>query len=201
MNYPRTITDLIECFKKYPTIGEKSAERLALATIEMPDEVLELFSNSLKNVKTKIRKCSKCNNLTEDDECNICKDKNRNSDILCIVENTKDIILIEKNNIFNGKYFVLNKLISPSNGLDPSVIEFDKILKIVKDNKVKEVILAIKPNVEGETTSLYISKLLEEYNVTVSRIALGIPIGAEIDYVDALTLEMALENRKVISEK
>ena len=201
MNYPGTIVDLIECFKKYPTIGEKSAERLALATLDMPEEVLNLFSDSLKNVKKKIRKCSKCNNLTESEECDICKDKNRNSSILCIVENSKDINLMEKNNLFNGKYFVLSSLISPSNGLDPSIIEFDKILKIIKENKVKEIILAIKPNVEGETTSLYISKMLENQDVTVSRIALGIPIGAEIDYVDALTLEMALENRKVISEK
>ena len=201
MNYPGTIVDLIECFKKYPTIGEKSAERLALATLEMPEEILNLFSDSLKNVKKKIRKCSICNNLTESDKCDICKDKNRNSSILCIVENSKDINLMEKNNLFNGKYFVLSNLISPSNGLDPSIIEFDKILKIIKDNEVKEVILAIKPNVEGETTSLYISKMLENQDITVSRIALGIPIGAEIDYVDALTLEMALENRKIISEK
>ena len=201
MNYPGTIVDLIECFKKYPTIGEKSAERLALATLEMPEEILNLFSDSLKNVKKKIRKCSICNNLTESEKCDICKDKNRNSSILCIVENSKDINLMEKNNLFNGKYFVLSNLISPSNGLDPSIIEFDKILKIIKDNEVKEVILAIKPNVEGETTSLYISKMLENQDITVSRIALGIPIGAEIDYVDALTLEMALENRKIISEK
>ena len=201
MNYPQTINDLIECFKKYPTIGEKSAERLALATLDMPEELLELFSNSLKNVKIKIRRCSKCNNLTESEECYICKDPKRDSNILCIVENPKDINLMEKNGLFNGKYFVLNNLISPSNGLDPSTIEFDKIIDIIKENDVKEVILAIKPNVEGETTSLYISKLLEQYDVVVSRIALGIPIGAEIDYVDALTLEMALENRKIISEK
>ena len=115
------------------------------------------------------------------------------------VENAKYINLIEKNNIFKGKYYVLNNLISPSNGLDPSTIEIDKIINIIKENEVKEVIIALKPSIEGETTALYISKLLENYDVIVSRIARGIPNGAEIDYVDSLTLEMALENRNIIS--
>lgn len=201
MKYPDTINDLIECFKKLPSIGEKTAERLALSTITMDDKTIELFSNSLKNIKTKIKKCDKCNNLTEDTLCSVCKNKNRNSEMLCIVESVKDVKLIENNNIYNGYYYVLQNLISPSNGLDPSSIEIDRIINLIKENDVKEVIIAIKPNVEGETTALYISKLLEKYDVIVSRIALGIPIGAEIDYVDSLTLEMAIENRKVINNK
>lgn len=201
MKYPDTINDLIECFKKLPSIGEKTAERLALSTITMDDKTIELFSNSLKNIKTKIKKCDKCNNLTEDTLCSVCKNKNRNSEMLCIVESAKDVKLIENNNIYNGYYYVLQNLISPSNGLDPSSIEIDRIINLIKENDVKEVIIAIKPNVEGETTALYISKLLEKYDVIVSRIALGIPIGAEIDYVDSLTLEMAIENRKVINNK
>ena len=201
MKYPDTINDLIECFKKLPSIGEKTAERLALSTITMDDKTIELFSNSLKNIKTKIKKCDKCNNLTEDTLCSVCKNKNRNSEMLCIVESAKDVKLIENNNIYNGYYYVLQNLISPSNGLDPSSIEIDRIINLIKENDVKEVISAIKPNVEGETTALYISKLLEKYDVIVSRIALGIPIGAEIDYVDSLTLEMAIENRKVINDK
>ena len=150
-------------------------------------------------IKTKIKKCDICNNYTESDICSICSNDKRNKDILCIVENPKDINLIEKNNIYNGYYFVLQNLISPSNGLDPTSIELDRIIDLIKSNSVKEVIIAIKPNIEGETTSLYISKLLEKYDVVVSRIALGIPMGADIDYVDSLTLEMALENRKIIS--
>ena len=201
MKYPDTINDLIECFKKLPSIGEKTAERLALSTITMDDKTIELFSNSLKNIKTKIKKCDKCNNLTEDTLCSVCKNKNRNPEMLCIVESAKDVKLIENNNIYNGYYYVLQNLISPSNGLDPSSIEIDRIINLIKENDVKEVIIAIKPNVEGETTALYISKLLEKYDVIVSRIALGIPIGAEIDYVDSLTLEMAIENRKVINDK
>lgn len=199
MNYPDTIKDLIECFSKLPSIGTKTAERLALSTIDMSDEVIDLFSESLKNIKTKIKKCDICNNYTESDKCSICSNDKRNKDILCIVENPKDINLIEKNNIYNGYYFVLQNLISPSNGLDPTSIELDRIIDLIKSNNVKEVIIAIKPNIEGETTSLYISKLLEKYDVVVSRIALGIPMGADIDYVDSLTLEMALENRKIIS--
>ena len=199
MNYPDTIKDLIECFSKLPSIGTKTAERLALSAIDMSDEVIDLFSESLKNIKTKIKKCDICNNYTESDICSICSNDKRNKDILCIVENPKDINLIEKNNIYNGYYFVLQNLISPSNGLDPTSIELDRIIDLIKSNNVKEVIIAIKPNIEGETTSLYISKLLEKYDVVVSRIALGIPMGADIDYVDSLTLEMALENRKIIS--
>ena len=184
MKYPETILNLIECFKKYPSIGSKTAERLALSTLDLPEEVINLFSNSLKDVKEKIKKCNECN---------------RDKSILCIVENAKYINLIESNNIFKGRYFVLNNLISPSNGLDPGTIEIEKIIKIIKENDVKEVIIALKPSIEGETTALYISKLLEEYNVIVSRIARGIPNGAEIDYVDSLTLEMALANRNIIS--
>lgn len=199
MKYPDTIQNLIECFKKFPSIGEKTAERLALSALNLDEEVIDLFSDSLKNIKIKIKRCKLCNNYTENDICVICNDKNRNNDLLCIVENPKDIILIEKNNIFNGYYYVLSNLISPSNGFDVSKINIDNIIDRIKENKIKEVILAVKPSVEGETTSMYISKLLQNSGVIVSRIALGIPIGAEIDYVDALTLEMALENRKVIN--
>ena len=199
MKYPDTIQNLIECYKKLPSIGEKTAERLALSTLNLDDEVINLFSSSLKNIKTKIKRCKKCNNYTENEICDICADISRNKELLCIVENPKDIILIEKNNIFDGYYYVISNLISPSNGFDVSNINIDEIIKIVKENKIKEIILAIKPSIEGETTSMYISKLLKNSDVIVSRIALGIPIGAEIDYVDSLTLEMALENRKIIS--
>lgn len=199
MKYPDTIQNLIECYKKLPSIGEKTAERLALSTLNLDNEVIKLFSDSLKNIKIKIKKCKICNNYTENDICDICADKSRNHELLCVVENSKDIILIEKNNIFDGYYHVLSDLISPSNGFDASKINIDEIIKRIKESKIREVILAIKPSIEGETTSMYISKLLENSGVIVSRIALGIPIGAEIDYVDALTLEMALENRKIIN--
>ena len=201
MKYPNIILNLIECFKRLPGIGEKTAERLALSVLEIDEDTINLFSNSLKDAKTKIRRCEKCNNLSENELCEICKDKNRNKELLCVVEEPKNVILFEKLNIFDGYYHVLDGLISPIDGINPEDINLLSLIDRVKKDKVKEIILALKPSVEGETTSLYISKILEGSNVKISKIAHGIPIGAEIDYVDSLTLEMALENRMDITSK
>lgn len=199
MKYPATIQNLIECFKRLPGIGEKTAERLALSVLEIDENTITLFSDSLKDSKIKIRRCEKCNNLSESELCEICKDETRNKKILCVVEEPKNVILFEKLNIFDGYYHVLDGLISPIDGINPEDINLSSLLERVKKDKVSEVILALKPSVEGETTSLYISKILEDANVKISKIAHGIPIGAEIDYVDSLTLEMALENRMDIT--
>ena len=196
MKYPSTILNLIECFKKLPGIGEKTAERLVLSMLDMDDEVINLFSKSLKDVKTKIKRCSICNNLSEEDKCQICKDKDRNNKLICVVEEPKNVILFEKLNIFDGYYHVLDGLISPIDGINPEDINISSLIDRVKKDKITELILALKPSVEGETTSLYISKILEGTGVKISKIAHGIPMGAEIDYVDSLTLEMALENRR-----
>lgn len=199
MKYPTTIQNLIECFKRLPGIGEKTAERLALSVLDIDTEIVELFSNSLKDSKTKIRRCDRCNNLSEADLCEICKDNSRNKKVLCVVEEPKNVILFEKLNIFDGYYHVLDGLISPIDGINPEDINLSSLIDRVKKDEIKEIILALKPSVEGETTSLYISKILEGTDVKISKIAYGIPIGAEIDYVDSLTLEMALENRMDIS--
>lgn len=196
MKYPSIIQNLIECFKKLPGIGEKSAERMALSVLEIDKETIDLFAKSLKDSKTKIRRCEKCNNLSEDDKCEICKDNGRNKEILCVVEEPKFVNLFEKLNIFDGYYHVLDGLISPIDGINPEDINISTLIDRVKKDKVKEIILALKPSVEGETTSLYISKILEGTGVKISKIAHGVPMGAEIDYVDSLTLEMALENRR-----
>ncbi len=199
MNYPKTILNLIECFKKFPGIGEKTAERMALSTLDMDEDVLKLFSKSLKDVKTKIKTCEKCGSLTEEENCEICKDETRDHSILCVVEECKNVILFEKIGSFRGVYHVLGGLISPLEGINPEDIHIDKLIDRIKKENIKEVILAIKPSVEGETTALYIRKTLEGENVTVSKIAHGIPMGAEIDYIDPLTLEMAIEDRRAIS--
>ena len=196
MKYPSTILNLIECFKHLPGIGEKTAERLALSVLDIDCETISLFSKSLKDSKTKIKRCEVCNNLSESDLCEICKDKNRNKQVLCVVEEPKNVILFEKLNIFDGYYHVLDGLISPIDGINPEDINLSSLIDRVKKDNIKEIILALKPSVEGETTSLYISKILEGTHVKISKIAHGIPIGAEIDYVDSLTLEMALENRR-----
>lgn len=198
MKYPETIQNLIECYSKLPSIGKKTAERLALSTLELDEEIINVYCESLKNIKTKIKRCSKCNNYTEEELCVICKDKTRNNEILCIVEEPKNIILLEKNNIFNGYYHVLNGLISPLDGIQPEDLNLEQLIKRIKQENIKEVIMAVKPSVEGETTALYISKMLKGLDVIVSRIAHGVPLGADIDYVDSLTLEMALENREEI---
>ena len=200
MKYPAPIENLIDCFSKLPGVGNKSAERLALSTLNLDQDVINLFSSSLLETKTKIKRCKKCNNLTDEDECLICKDKNRNKDLLCVVEDAKNIILFEKNGLFNGYYHVINGLISPLDGINPEDINIDMLIKRIEKDKVKEVVIAVKPSIEGETTALYISKLLKNKNVKVSKIAYGVPIGADIDYVDSLTLEMALENRQQIND-
>ena len=201
MKYPSTIINLIECFKKLPGIGEKTAERLALSVLDMDDDTVNLFSKSLKDMKVKIKRCSNCNNFSEDDFCEICKDKSRDKKILCVIEEPKNIVLFEKLNIFNGYYHVLDNLISPMDGINPEDINLDLLISRIKKDEVEEVILALKPSIEGETTSLYISKILENEKVKVTKIAHGIPMGAELDYIDSLTLELALENRSDITNR
>ena len=199
MNYPNTIRNLIECFKKYPGIGEKSAERLALATMNMNDEILNLFADSLVNVKKKIRRCSICNHLSENEICDICSDRTRDMSTVCVVEEPKNVILFEKIGSYRGLYHVLNGLISPLDGVNPDDLTITSLVNRIKDGQIKEVIIAVKPSVEGDTTALYISKLLQKLPVKVTKIAHGIPIGVDMEYIDALTLELALEDRTSVS--
>ena len=199
MNYPESLNNLINSLKKLPSIGEKSAERLAFAIMNMDDEDVNLFSSSILDVKSKIKKCSICGNITESDKCNICTNEERDDSIICVVEDSKNIITLEKMGSYSGKYHVLNGLISPMNGKGPNDIEITSLVNKVKNNEVKEVIIAISPTLEGETTALYISKLLENTNVLVSKIAYGIPMGADMEYLDPMTLSMAINNRNKIS--
>lgn len=201
MKYPTTILNLIECFKHLPGIGEKTAERLALSLLDYDESLIELFSASISDVKTKIKRCTKCNNLSEENLCEICKDNTRDKSVLCVVEEPKNVILFEKLGTYNGYYHVLDGLISPIDGVNPEDINIETLIDRVKNENIKEIILALKPSIEGETTSLYISKLLEDTPVRITKIAHGVPLGADIDYVDSLTLELALENRMDITNK
>lgn len=196
--YPESIKSLIESFKYLPGIGEKTAERLAFSVLDLEDEQVELFSDSLVDVSKKIHKCSKCNTLTEDELCSICSDISRQSNILCVVEDTKSVFLFEKLGIFRGKYHVLEGLISPLDGVNPEDIGLDKLLDRIQDEKFDEIIFAFKPSIEGETTSLYVKKILDGLNIKITRLASGVPIGADMEYVDSLTLERALNDRKDI---
>lgn len=201
MNYPNSLNNLVESFKKLPGIGEKTAERLSFSIVnDFKSEDVDLFSKSLKDVKEKLKKCERCGNLTEDTLCEICKDKKRNNNTLCVVEDTKNIMLFERLSVFKGVYHVLGNLISPLNGVGPEDINIGKLLERVKKEEIKEVVIAIKPTIEGETTSLYITKMLEDMEVVVSKIAHGIPVGTDMEYLDPLTLEMAMLDRKKISK-
>lgn len=199
MNYPKSINDLIECFKKLPGIGEKTAERLSLATLELDNEIVDLFSESIVKVKKNVKRCKKCNGLSENELCTICSDTTRDKHTICVVEEPKNIILFEKTGVYKGQYHVLDGLISPLDGINPEDINITSLIDRISKEKIKEIILAVKPSIEGETTALYIKKLLEGYDVVVSKIAHGVPIGVDMEYIDTLTLELALEDRKDVS--
>ena len=200
MNYPDSLNNLIENFKKMPGIGEKTAERLAFSVLNFDQDDIDSFSKSITEIKSKLKKCVVCNNLTESEKCNICDDLSRDNSIICVVEDTKNLYLFEKAGNYNGKYHVLDGLISPLNGINPEDINIDSLINRVHKENTKEVIIAVKPTIEGETTSLYILKLLKDTNVVVSKIAHGVPLGSDMEYLDALTLEMAMNDRKKISE-
>ncbi len=194
--YPNSIKKLIDVFKYLPGIGEKTAERMAFSVINFDDDKIEDFANSILGVKENIKKCSVCNNLCESDICDICSSISRNDDLIVVVERPKDVFLFEKFGIFNGKYHVLDGLISPIDGINPEDINITSLINRLKIGNIKEVILALKPSVEGETTMQYINKIIDNKNIKISRIATGVPMGADMEYIDSLTLEMALEGRK-----
>lgn len=194
--YPSSLEQLIDYFKYLPGIGEKTAERLAFAIMEMDEERVSQFSNSLMMVKENIHRCPVCNGLTDSDKCSICSDDMRDNTILCVVEDPKSVFLFEKLGLYKGKYHVLKGLISPLDGINPDDIELEKLIERVKKESFKEIILAFKPSIEGETTSLYIKRILGDMNLSITKIASGIPMGADMEYIDAMTLERALMDRK-----
>lgn len=194
--YPSSLENLIESFKYLPGIGEKTAERLAFAIMDMSEEKIEMFTNSIHDVQKKVHHCPICYSLTDLDKCNICSDKNRDDSILCVVEDPKSVFLFEKLGMFIGKYHVLKGLISPKEGINPEDIELEKLVERIKKGNFKEIILAFRPSIEGETTALYIKRILGDLNINITKIASGIPMGADMEYIDAITLERALLDRK-----
>ena len=197
--YPKSINNLIEAFKYFPGIGEKTAERMAFYVLNMENIQTDFLADSIKNAKSKIKRCKECNHISEEDLCSICRDKTRNKDYLCVVEDPKTVISIEKIGTYNGYYYVLNGLIQTLDGINPEDIRIDKLIKRLEENQFKEVIIAVKPCLEGEMTALYINNILSGMNVVVSRLASGIPMGADMEYIDPITLEKAFDNRKKIS--
>ena len=200
MIYPELLQKLINFYKKLPGIGDKSAERMALATLEFKKSDIEDFSKILVDSKNNLKNCKICGHITEKEICSICSNTNRNQNLICVIEDYKSVFSFEKVGNFQGVYHVLNGLISPMDGIGPEDINISSLVKRVESLEHPELILALKSSIEGETTTLYIKKIFEEKNVTISRLSYGIPIGAEIDYLDIITLDKALEDRKKISE-
>lgn len=198
MFYPTSLNNLIESFKKLPGIGEKTAIRLAFSVMNFSMEDALSFSENIVNVKSNIKHCNICGTLCDDDTCLICKDGTRNKDVLVVVQDSKDVFLFEKMGVFDGYYHVLGGLISPLDDVGPDDIRIKELVNRIKEGVFTEVILAIKTGIEADTTALYIKRILEGMGVSVTRLASGIPIGADMDYVDSLTLKSALNNRKEV---
>lgn len=193
MNYPKEFENLIDSFRRLPGIGYKSAERMAYQVLEMKDEYRERFIESLQGVSS-LKKCEICHNLSSSNQCEICADINRDKSIICVVQSIKDVFAIEKSNSYNGLYHVLDGVISVKNGKLPEDLNIDSLLERLDD--VKEVVVATNPNLDGETTALFIAKLLENKDVKVTRLAYGLPMGGNLEYSDDITIMKSFENRK-----
>jgi recombination protein RecR len=193
--YSPSIEKLIESFEKLPSIGNKTAARLAFYMLNASEEETNEFIKSIQEAKKNLKYCSKCFNITDTDPCPICSNTARDSSIICVVEDVKDVVAMEKTHEFKGVYHVLHGSISPMNGIGPDDIKIKELLTRLMNEEVKEVILATNPRVEGEATAMYISKLIKPLGVKVTRIAHGIPVGGDLEYTDEATLSKALEGR------
>lgn len=198
MIYPKAIASLIECFQKFPAIGPKSAQRMAFYLLRMPQSEVEKFARTMLDVKQNIKTCEICFNISSTSPCEICSSTSRDRSVICVVAETKDLIAIEKTNEYKGLYHVLQGLISPMDSIGADDIRIKELLNRLVNEEVKEVILALSPSVEGEATSLYLTKLIKPFNIKVSRIAFGIPIGSDIEYADEITLARAIEGRREV---
>ncbi|MDD8019489.1 MAG: recombination mediator RecR [Bacteroidota bacterium] len=189
-----SIERLVEQFAQLPSIGRKTAQRLAMHVLKMPREEVAAFSKALVDVKDNVRYCTICFNITESDPCSICSSQKRNRAIICVVEEPNDVIAVEKTHEFNGLYHVLGGALSPLDGVSPEDLKVKELLSRLQDDTA-EIILALSPNVEGEATTLYLGKLLKPFNIKTTRIARGLPIGSDLEFADEATLTRALEGR------
>ena len=194
----KSLERLQESLAKLPSVGKRSAERMAFAMLEMDDEDLNEFADAIKELKNKIHFCKICGNITEDDVCEVCSDSDRDRSLLMVVSTPKDVIAFENTDGYKGLYHVLGGTISLSKGKGIGDLNIDSLLKRVDEGEIKEIIIATNPTVDGETTALYLAKLLQDKPVSVTRLAYGLPMGGHLDYADALTLEKAIEGRRKI---
>ncbi len=190
------LDNLIKAFRLLPGVGKKTAERMAFHLLNMDEDRVNYFTKTIDDSYKSIRKCNNCGAYAEGDTCSICLDDNRNKQVLCIVEDPKAVYLMENAGFYKGKYFVLNGLISPIDGINPEDIGINDLIQRIKKDDVKEIILTIKNSIEGETTALYLKEILKNTGIKITKISSGIPFGADLDYIDDITLEKALEERK-----
>lgn len=198
MIYPKSIASLIEQFQKFPSVGPKSAQRMAFFLLRMSKTDVENFAKTIIEAKENTKTCEVCYNLSTSSPCEICSSSSRDKSTICVVAESKDLIAIEKTNEYKGMYHVLQGLISPMDGIGAEDIRIKELLNRLTDEGVKEVILALSPSVEGEATSLYLTKLIKPFGIKVSRIAFGLPVGADLEYADEITIAKALEGRHEI---
>lgn len=198
MIYPKSIAALIEQFQKFPSVGPKSAQRMAFHLLKMPEVEVEKFARCIIEAKENTFACDVCFNMSSSNPCEICQSTSRDRATICVISETKDLIAIEKTNEFFGLYHVLQGLISPMDGIGAEDIRIKELLRRLANEDVKEVILALNPSVEGEATSLYLGKLIKPFNIKITRIAFGLPVGADLEYADEITLARAIEGRREI---
>ncbi|AKM17401.1 recombination mediator RecR [Geobacillus sp. FSL K6-0789] len=196
MHYPEPLSKLIDSFMKLPGIGPKTAARLAFHVLAMKEDVVLEFAKALVDVKRHIHYCTICGHITDADPCYICKDERRDRTTICVVQDPKDVIAMERMKEYNGLYHVLHGAISPMEGIGPEDIKIAELLARLQDETIQEVILATDPNIEGEATAMYISRLLKPTGIKVTRIAHGLPVGGDLEYADEVTLSKALEGRR-----
>ena len=194
ITFTKPLSKLIAHFEKFPGIGPRTAQRLALFILKQPESSIRDFSKALLEAHSNVGHCKKCFNLTSEEECEICRNTERNQKIICVVAETKDLLALERSNEFKGTYHVIGGLISPMDSISPELLEIRSLVERVSKSDIEEIILALTPSVEGDTTSLYIGKLLTPFT-KVTRIAYGLPMGSELEYVDEITLARALEGR------
>ena len=190
-----SLDKLIEQFAKLPSVGRKSAQRLAFHILEMSDKDAQTFTDTILNARESIHRCEVCCNLTDGEVCSVCTSPSRDKSVICVVEDPRDVIAIERTHEFNGLYHVLHGAISPMNDISPEDICIKELLKRLSDENVKEIIMATNPTVEGEATAMYISRIIKPLGINVSRLAYGVPVGADLEYADEFTLIRAIEGR------
>jgi len=197
--YPEPIAKLIDSFSRLPGIGPKTAARLAFFVLRMKEEDVIDFAKALVSVKRNLTYCSVCCNITDTDPCRICGDKSRDPSVICAVQEPKDLVAIERMKDYNGQYHVLHGAISPMEGVGPDDIRIAELVRRLSDERVQELILATNPNIEGEATAMYLSRLVKPFGIRVTRIAHGLPVGGDLEYADEVTLSKALEGRRELS--